>query len=209
MDEEVKRYIRIGKAAKILGVAPSTLRHWAEEQQITSFRTPAGHLRFDVSGLVGNQCSITRSVILYSRVSSSKQRDDLKRQQQYLRERNPHQCDQLIEVSDIGSGLNFKRPGLLRILGSVLAGNVSYLVVASRDRLARFGHELIFWLCERSKTQVVVLDNNDATPEDELGSDLMAIVQVYCCRWNGQRRYQKKRAEKNSETSTPTQPVAT
>jgi predicted site-specific integrase-resolvase len=64
--------------------------------------------------------------------------------------------------------------------------------VASRDRLARFGFELIEWLCKEFGTELLVLDTEDTTPETELGKDLMSIVQVYCCRWNGKRRYTKK-----------------
>jgi predicted site-specific integrase-resolvase len=132
--------------------------------------------------------------ILYSRVSSSKQKDDLERQKQYLRDNLPNKYPRtnLNDISDVGSGLNFKRQGLLQILGLVKEGEVSTIVVASRDRLARFGFELIEWLCKEFGTELLVLDTEDTTPETELGKDLMSIVQVYCCRWNGKRRYAKK-----------------
>lgn len=131
-----------------------------------------------------------RARVLYARVSSAKQRNDLERQQQFLRDHLPDQHPgPCYDISDVGSGLNFKRPGLLRLLGLVKAGSVREIVVASRDRLARFGFELIEWLCSECSTKLVVLDNSDCAPEDELGKDLMAIVQVYCCRWNGRSRY--------------------
>lgn len=72
--------------------------------------------------------------------------------------------------------------------------------MASRDRLARFGFELIEWLCAEFDTRLIVLDHCDGAPEDELGKDLMAIVQVYCCRWNGRRRYRVK--AQDSEVAT-------
>jgi predicted site-specific integrase-resolvase len=82
--DESKRYLRTGKAAKILGVAEATLRRWAEEDKLPCFHTPSGQLRFDVSSIV-NKTPVEKHVVLYARVSSAKQRDDLQRQQQYLR----------------------------------------------------------------------------------------------------------------------------
>ena len=108
-----------------------------------------------------------------------------------------------LDIFDIGSGLNFKRRGLLRILGLVKEGRVQTIVVASKDRLARFGVELIEWMCVQYKTTIVVLDKDDSSPTDELGKDLLAIVQVYCCRWNGSRRYKSKK-ESQADTKTKT-----
>jgi putative resolvase len=144
--------------------------------------------------------------ILYSRVSSHKQKNDLDRQQEYLRSNlpNEHSRSEKIEISDIGSGINFKRPGLLRILRLVKEGKVSSVVVASRDRMARFGFELIEWMCKEFGTKILVLDNEDTTPESELGKDLMSIVQVYCCRWNGQRRYQNRIKNQSQKTEIET-----
>ena len=76
-----------------------------------------------------------------------------------------------------------------------MQGRVRSIVVASKDRLARFGFELIQWMCTECGTEIVVLDSSDGAPEEELGKDLMAIVQVYCCRWNGRRRYKTIKAE--------------
>jgi putative resolvase len=168
---------------------------------------------FDISS-IDQSISISKvkikedpKIILYSRVSSSKQQDDLKRQQEYLRNNlsDKYPGSGYVEVSDIGSGINFKRPGLLRVLGSVKKGDVSTLVVASKDRLARFGFELIEWLCTEFGTKIVVLDSEDTTPEAELGKDLMAIVQVYCCRWNGMRRYQAKKNCEGVQIETETE----
>jgi predicted site-specific integrase-resolvase len=158
---------------------------------------------YDISSInpvakVQEKSKQAKSIILYSRVSSNKQRNDLDRQREFLKANlsDKYSGFKISEISDIGSGINFKRPGLLRVLGSIKEGNISTLVVASRDRLARFGFELIEWLCSEFGTEILVLDNTDSTPEEELGKDLMSIVQVYCCRWNGKRRY---KASENSE----------
>jgi predicted site-specific integrase-resolvase len=99
-------------------------------------------------------------------------------------------------MRDIGSGLNFKRKGLVSLLHDVADGRVEEIVVASRDRMARFGFELIEWICNKYATKLVVLEQNDDTsPESELATDLMSIINVFCCRRNGRRRYRESRNE--------------
>jgi predicted site-specific integrase-resolvase len=202
-------FYKLCDACRILGVKPGVLRKWADTEQIKAMRTPGGMRLFDISSIDPgtNIYKVKKKenpiCILYSRVSSSKQKDDLERQKLFIRDNiDEHTRSQKIqEVSDIGSGINFKRPGLLRILGLVKEGKISTIVVASKDRLARFGFELIEWLCTEFKTKIVVLNSQDPTPESELGNDLMAIVQVYCCRWNGRRRYKTKDKINEIETS--------
>ena len=179
--DDGQRFHKIGKASEILGVSQSVLRRWADSGTIRSIRTPGGQRLFDPSSIEGYLISqkrpTSRQIVLYARVSSHKQHPDLSRQQLYLREHIPDQhpgCQQVVEVKDIGSGLNFKRPGLLRVLGLVQAGLVSSVVVASRDRLARFGFELIEWICSQHSCKVVVLDC--APEEEEHGEDLYTVV---------------------------------
>jgi excisionase family DNA binding protein len=190
-----QRFCKIGKASEILGVSRTVLRRWADTGSIRTIRTPGQQRLFDPSSIQGylveqEKEQITRKIVLYARVSSHKQQPDLLRQQLYLRthlsDKHPG-CQQALEVKDVGSGLNFKRPGLLRVLGLVASGLVSSIIVASRDRLARFGFELIEWICSQHACKIIVLDHQDGAPEDELGKDLMSIVQIYCCRWNGRR----------------------
>jgi putative resolvase len=192
-------FYKIGEVCEIFGVKPGILRRWAAADKIRTIKTPGGMHLYDISSLDPSLNKKTNAkdnlvTILYSRVSSKKQQDDLERQQEYLRSNLPDEYSrsEKIEVTDIGSGINFKRPGLLRILRLVKEGKVSTVVVASRDRMARFGFELIEWMCQEFGSKILVLDNEDTTPESELGKDLMSIVQVYCCRWNGKRRYQNK-----------------
>jgi predicted site-specific integrase-resolvase len=202
------RYYKIAEACEIFGVKEGILRRWDKEGHIKTIRTPGGMRLFDISSI--DQTTLSKKikkeepvVILYSRVSSRKQNDDLVRQQEYLRNNIPDKYSRATvdEISDIGSGINFKRPGLLQILGRVKEGEISTIIVASRDRLARFGVELIEWMCAQYATKILVLDSEDSTPESELGKDLMAIVQVYCCRWNGRRRYSKNK-DKSTEVET-------
>jgi predicted site-specific integrase-resolvase len=201
-----KHYQKIGESSKLLGVSKSTLRIWADEKTIDTIRTPGGQRLYNVDSFIGKATTTKnkkavkpRTTILYSRVSSVKQKDDLARQKTFIRDtffdKYPEQktnIGAIQEVTDVGSGINFKRRGLLQVLGQVKSGGISAVVVASKDRLARFGFELIEWLCTECDCKIIILDNQDGAPEEELGKDLMAIVQVYCCRWNGKRRYSKQ-----------------
>ena len=103
-------------------------------------------------------------------------------------------------VTDVASGLNFKRRGLLSILERLHQGDKLRVVVAYRDRLARFGTELIEALLERNGGELVVLTHREFSPEEELTTDLLAILTVFGARVNGLRRYRKKIKE---DTSLP------
>ncbi len=92
-------------------------------------------------------------------------------------------------VFEVGSGLNYKRKGLLSILGQVLSGDVKEVVVCHKDRLVRFGLDLIEWLCQQKDCQLVVLNRSDLSPEREMVEDILAIVHVFSCRLYGLRKY--------------------
>lgn len=204
------KYYKISKAAEKLGVSIPALRKWEADGVISAIRTPGGQRMLDISSLcpdtiVKHQSKQSPLIIVYARVSSTKQKDDLARQKTYLFDHptvKKARSEDVIAITDVGSGLNFKRTGLLRILGLVKEGGISKVIVASRDRMARFGFELIEWLCNGYGTEILVLDQEDSTPEEELGKDLMSIVQVYCCRWNGRRRYKNAGKKPSSETET-------
>jgi predicted site-specific integrase-resolvase len=198
--------LRLHQAATRLGISKFTLRKWATDGTIKYSWTPTHQRIFsvqDIDDAIGKVQQKRTTIISYCRVSSSKQRDDLVRQKQFLASNIPNKYSRskLVQISDIGSGLNFKRPGLLHLLEQVQQGNISAIIVASKDRLCRFGYELIEWMCSQHDTTIVVLNNQNTTPESELGEDLMAIVQVYCCRWNGRRRY-KSRDSQSSQASS-------
>lgn len=128
----------------------------------------------------------------YARVSSRKQKDDLERQIAYLKAKEPN----AEVITDIASGLNFKRKGLTTLLERCLQGDKLTVVVAHRDRLARFGFELIEWLIERNGGQVVVLSKSAHTsPTDELFQDLLAVLGVFAARMPGLRRYRDEIAQ--------------
>ncbi|WP_127087849.1 IS607 family transposase, partial [Dulcicalothrix desertica] len=95
-------------------------------------------------------------------------------------------------ITDIGSGLNFKRKGLQALLDRVLSNTIKLVVVAHKDRLCRFGFDIISWLCTRQQTEILVLDQKNLSPEREMVEDILAIVHVFSCRLYGLRKYKKQ-----------------
>lgn len=191
------------QAAKELGVHPNTLRKWARESKIKFVRTAYGQRRYDCSSVAG---AVPGARVCYCRVSSAKQRDDLERQVAFMRNRYPQH--EIIE--DIGSGLNFKRKGLLAILERASQGGIAEVVVAHRDRLCRFGIELVRWLVERNGGRLVVLDSVAQSPQAELVTDLISIIHVFACRAHGLRKYGRAIKEDSLlSDSGATAPVAT
>ena len=188
---------RVAKAK--LGVGEVALRQWADNGIIPSIRTPKGTRLYDVDKYIRDATrhktiDESKYSICYCRVSSIGQRDDLDRQIASMRSQFP---DHRI-ISDIASGINFKRKGLKTILELTMSGNVKQVVVSYRDRLCRFAFELLEWIFLHNGVELVVLDTNvEASENGELAEDLLAIINVFNCRVNGKRKYKNKEAEAN------------
>ncbi len=142
---------------------------------------------------------------IYCRVSSYKQKDDLDRQCMLLSNRYPNHKI----VKDIGSGLNYKRKGLLSLLEQSSKGKVGQIIVSSKDRLCRFGFELLEWLFVQNNTELLVLEHNNKSKEEEFTEDILAILQVFACRWNGKRRYTIKDKKDKIEVNINTKETIT
>ena len=189
------KYIKGKDACGRLGVCMNTLRKMADDGRIETIRV-SGQRRYNVDAYLGLQQQ--QSTICYCRVSSHKQRDDLERQVAFMQEKYP----QAEVIKDIGSGLNFKRAGLKAILERAMRGDRLYVVVAHRDRLARFGSELIRQVIEFNGGQLVVLSEDSLSPEQELTKDLLNIIHVFSCRMHGLRHYKKQVGEALSNEAT-------
>jgi predicted site-specific integrase-resolvase len=177
--------VPLRKAVELTGLHPNTLRKYADEGIIEAKRVGRQRL-FNVSSL--KSLSSKSSVICYTRVSSTKQKDDLARQVVFMRQQFP----KAEIIQDIGSGLNFKRKGLLSIMERCLQGDTITLVVAHRDRLCRFGFEFIEAMVTKGGGEILVLDKTEHSPERELTEDLLAILHIFSCRMHGLRRYSKQ-----------------
>ena len=153
--------IPLRKAVQTLGLHPNTLRKYADQGKIKSIKNEAGQRLFDCESYINGAARTT--TICYCRVSSHKQKDHLLRQEAYLLSLYP----EAEVIKDIGSGINFKRKGLRTLLDRLLRGDQFILVVACRDRLLRFGFELIEYMVECNGGKLVVLDQSIHSPESE------------------------------------------
>lgn len=197
-------FITTKKAKEMLQISVKTLRVWDKEGKIRTIRTPSNMRRYnleDIQNIIGSSSSSEeKQKICYCRVSSRKQMDDLKRQQDFFREKYPDH----ILVTDVGSGLNWKRKGLKTLLDRAMLGNISEIVVAHRDRICRFAFELLEWIFVRNGVTLVVLDEEKEHSSDkELTDDILSIIHVYSCRQMGKRRYTVKN-KKNTTVSDDT-----
>jgi putative resolvase len=187
---------RISEFAERIGRSASTVRRWEAEGRITARRTPTGQRYFDESDvfavLTPGFARDDRKVIVYCRVSCAGQRDDLASQRAAMetfclaRGLTVHEW-----VSEIGGGMNLLRPKLIDIMSRVKAGQVSTLVVAHKDRLARFGFDYLAHEADAAGCELLVADQESLSPQEEMVADLLAIVHTFSCRLYGLRRYEK------------------
>ena len=181
----------IGKTAKHLGVSRDTLRRWERAGKITSERTLRGHRRYDLSKLLGimpRKISSQLPTLAYARVSSHDQKEDLNRQAQVLENFCSANGWTYEIIQDLGSGLNFQKRGLKQLIQKICSGKIDRLVLTHKDRLLRFGSELIFALCEEFGIEVVIMNKSEATRfEDDLVQDVLEIITVFSARLYGAR----------------------
>lgn len=185
--------ISIKEASKALGVHPKTLRTWEAEGKITSVRTKGNHRRYELSKLLNtkNGSSLT---IAYARVSSHDQKADLKRQVNVLESYCAKKGWTFEIIQDLGSGMNYKKKGLVRLIKLICSNQVERLVLSHKDRLLRFGSDLIFMLCENFGTEVIIINRSaDSSFEEDLTADVLEIITVFSARLYGSRSHKNKK----------------
>jgi len=202
-------YVSPGVATRYCGYSHTTLRNWSEAGKIRFTRTPGGKRHYylpDIKNYCGLQereenksgPDVPKRTVLYARVSSSKQKPDLDRQIQFLQDSYP---DGKV-YSDVGSGLNYNRRGLQRLLGEISSGTVKEVVVTYTDRLCRYGLELIEWIFREHSVQLVVLCDEILSGEgtEEFAKDILDVCNYFVAKYNGKKsgQYRKLRSEKRS-----------
>ena len=150
-----------------------------------------GYRRYDLARLrpnLGPHSVIARKTVAYARVSSHDQKDDLERQKQVLELYCARQGGTFEVVADLGSGMNYHKKGLKRLLNDILADRIGRLVITHKDRLLRFGAELVFAICEAKQVEVIMLNHGEDTRfEEELAQDVLEIITVVSARLYGSR----------------------
>lgn len=189
----MENYLSRNEASKLLKIHYHTLYKLADNNEIDTIKKGSRQY-YNVNkylkdkGIVKTQ--VNKKYICYCRVSSQKQKEDLKNQIEYMKKEYPyHEI-----ISDIASGLNYERPGLKKILKYAVNGEIEELVIAYKDRLMRFGFELIEWLIkEKSNGKIKILNNNEElTPTEEITKDIISIMNIYTAKVNGLRKYKKQ-----------------
>ena len=189
--------LKPNEMAKRLNVTVGTLQRWDREGKLKAFRTQTNR-RYYTEEQINNFLNIetpekSKMNIAYSRVSSHQQKYELKNQENFIKEFATGSGIVIDEyISDVGSGLNYKRQGLLKLLELVMQRKASKIFITYKDRLVRFGFELIEWICNEFGTEIVVLNDRQSSPKKEIISDLISIIHVFSCRIYGFRKYKTK-----------------
>jgi predicted site-specific integrase-resolvase len=181
---------------KLIGRTTNTLQKWDREGKLNAHRSPTTNRRYythdqylQYRGLVAEDQGLT---IVYTRVLGVAQKPDLANQVRALEAYCKQHAITVDEwMSDFGSGLNYKRKQFNRLLEMIELGKVRRLIIAHRDRLVRFGYEYFEAFCQRHHTELVVINGEAMSPEQELVRDLIAILTVFSVRLHGLRSYRK------------------
>ncbi len=191
-------------------VSVKTLQRWDRQGVLKAHRTATNRRYYtqeDLLSILPQEAGARRRIIAYCRISSVAQKPDLENQRKILAEfceANSYVVDEWIR--EIGGGLNFKRKQFLRLVDAIIVGEVAVLLIAHKDRLARFGYNLLEHLCETHACELVVMNTEQLSPEQELVQDLMTITHCFSSRLYGLRTYRNalEKALKD-ENRTPDQ----
>lgn len=192
----MNKYYSIRAFAKILGVTPQTLRNWDKSGKLKPHHTASNGYRYYSHEQLNNIThaqGLNRITIGYCRVSSHKQKDDLLRQVENMQTYLLTQGKPFRIIQDIGSGINYHNKGLLELIDLINDNQVEKIVVLYKDRLLRFGFELIEEFSRLHNCSVEVIDHTEKTEQQELVEDLIQIITVFSCKLQGQRANRAKK----------------
>ena len=193
------KYYSIGEFANQIGKTIQTLRNWDKKGILKPSHVTKGGTRYysqeQLNHFLGlkSEKQINKKIIGYCRVSSHKQKDDLERQIENVKTYMCAKGYQFEIITDIGSGINYNKKGLNQIIDMVTNSEVEKIVVLYKDRLIRFGYELIENLCDKFGTVIEIIDSTEKTEQQELVEDLVQIITVFSCRLQGKRANKAKK----------------
>lgn len=191
------KYYSIGEFSNLTCKSIQTLRNWDKKGILKPHKVAeSGHryyLHEQLNQFYGLKPKNTKRIIGYCRVSSNKQKDDLERQIENVKSYMVAKGYNFEVITDIGSGINYNKKGLNNLLDLVYDNEVEKIVVLYKDRLIRFGYELIENFCTKHNTTIEVIDNTPKTEEQELVEDMIQIVTVFACRLQGKRANKAKK----------------
>lgn len=192
-----KRY-KLGEAAKYIGRHPKTLEKYDNKGILKAYRTKTNrryYTKKQLDDFLNRDTAddeTNKKIVAYARVSSNQQKDNLKNQMSFIR--NYTNAKGLVldeELSDIGSGLNYKRYNWNKLLDQVDQNQIKQIYITYKDRFVRFGFDWFDSFCKKHGCEIIVLNNIDTSPEQEVANDLISIIRVFSCRIYGLRKYKK------------------
>ena len=183
--------------AELLNVTVKTLQRWDREKTLVANRTPTNRRYYTYDQYlqfkgIGRDAD-SRKIVIYTRVSTRNQADDLENQVDFLQ--NYVNAKGLIVdevIRDYGSGLNYNRKKWNQLLGEVMENKVKMIFVSHKDRFVRFGFDWFEKLCNKFNVEIVVVKNDKLSPHEELVQDIVSILNVFSCRLYGLRKYKKQ-----------------
>ena len=183
--------------AELLGVSVKTLQRWYRDGVLKANRTPTDRRYYTYAQYLQFKGIQTendiRDIVIYARVSTRNQKDDLKNQVEFLRQFCNakgiivNQC-----IEDFGSGLNYNRKKWNKLLEEVMENKIKTIVISSKDRFIRFGYDWFEKFCEKFNTQIIIVNNETLSPNEELVQDIISILHVFSCRLYGLRKYKNQ-----------------
>lgn len=187
----MSKYYSINEFSKILGVSAQTLRNWDNNGKLHPHHTSSNGYRYysheQLNQVIGVKPNLDRKIIGYCRVSSNKQKDDLQRQIENMKLYLTAQGKPFEIITDIGSGINYKKKGLKELLKLITQNKVDKVVVLYKDRLLRFGYELVEYIASLYNCEIEIIDNTEKSEQQELVEDLVQIITVFSCKLQGKR----------------------
>ena len=192
------KYYSSKKVTEILGVTAQTLRNWDKEGKLKpSYVKSNGYRYYSEDSILSytqeRKTKKNLNIIGYARVSSKKQSDDLERQINNLKTYLDSKYTDYEIITDIGSGINYTKPGLKKLIEKINRKEVDLIVVLYKDRLLRFGFELVEYFASLNNVKIEVLDKIDKDQDQELVEDLVQIITVFSCKIQGKRKTKTKK----------------
>jgi predicted site-specific integrase-resolvase len=186
------KYYTIHEFSKLVGKTPQTLRNWNKKGLLIPHHTGANGYRYYSHEQLKQVLNIKEDkkpkvIIGYCRVSSYKQKDDLQRQVENMKLYLDKQNKNYEIIEDIGSGINYTKKGLRTLLRKIVNNEVEKVVVLYKDRLLRFGFELVEYIANLYGCEIEVIDSTEKTEQQELVEDLVQIITVFSCKLQGKR----------------------
>jgi len=188
------KFVKIGEAAKLLGLSQQTLIRWHKSGELIPDKISEGGTRYYLKSKLLKENKKKSITLAYARVSSYEQKDDLETQKQALQMFCLSNGWSYELIQDVGSGMNYNKKGLKKLLKLIQNNEIERLVLTEKDRLLRFGSELIFEMCELNDIEIVIINNSEETSfEQELVQDVLQIITVFSAKLYGSRSNKNKK----------------